>query len=573
MRRFADLASQSRGAFLGAAVGDALGWPQEQNSRLVGSDSSRRPEPVPELRGWSREAGTRYQRYLDPVGAGAYSDDTQLILAVARSLHAADWFGHLVERELPQFTLYQRGAGGATLRACRAWSAGRSPWEGGTTKAASEGVRQYFRAGGNGVAMRIAPHLVVLAQAPPHELVTHVMLNGIATHGHPRALVGAAAYASALRSLFVTEGTLEFGDLTALVESDTTWQTPEWALSALPKEWLAAASQNSITIRQWEQTTEEMLRLLSLAGRATRAGTIGNDMAALDELGVFNREVNGSGTVTAAAAIYLASRSAPRPMGGLLRAAFLQGADTDTLASMTGALLGALHGPRWLESIARNLQDRDYIERMADACTRLSLGEDPPEPGSQATVDKRAVQRFTDELRIGGAPERMPDGRACRLITDSELQTRGTIRAHRWTLDVDGQTYTIDRTAHGRNSKQPEPANPAMDAREALPGNARLINVSFPAKELAAIEQFYRLGLGAAAQRQATGEVVIGDSVRFVAEASSASSRQHRVLLAFQVQDLAATAARLGIELEPRATSFRATDPMGNCVIVQKAEG
>jgi ADP-ribosylglycohydrolase len=419
--------------------------------------------------------------------------------------------------------------------------------------------------------MRIAPHVVAHAQAPQHELAPHIVLDGIATHGHPRALVGAAAYASALRILLVAEGTLEFGDLTGLVESDTTWQSPETALSAVPEQWLAAVPRSTSMVHQWEETTVEMRRLLVVAGRATRAGTIGNDMATLDELGAFDRKVNGSGTITAAAAIYLASRNAPRPTGGLLRAAFLENADTDTLASMTGALLGALHGPSWLDSIAGNLQDRAYIERMADACTRLALGEGVPAARFQSTVDERAVRSFTDALRIGHAREHMPDGRSCRLVTDKELLTRGTLRAHRWILDVDGQTFTVDRTAQGSSRKPAEPATPTTQEGVATSGDTRLISVALPAKDLVAIERFYRLGLGVPVARLGPRELEVGSSVHFVEDPSSIAQRQ-QVLLVFQVHDLVGTAARVGVKLDTKATGFRVVDPMGNQVEVGLTE-
>lgn len=120
---------------------------------------------------------------------------------------------------------------------------------------------------------------------------------------------------------------------------------PEIAFSRLPERWLDAAIAHDRNLMQlWNDTIAEMRSLLSQAGEAARAGTLGNDMATLEALGSFDRKINGSGTITAAGAIYLASRNAPRPMSGLLRAAFVQNADTDTLASMTGALMGALHG-------------------------------------------------------------------------------------------------------------------------------------------------------------------------------------------------------------------------------------
>lgn len=54
---------------LGAAAGDALGWPQEQRSGIVGGQRSRQVEPKFEFRSWTRWAGTQFSRYEDPVAA------------------------------------------------------------------------------------------------------------------------------------------------------------------------------------------------------------------------------------------------------------------------------------------------------------------------------------------------------------------------------------------------------------------------------------------------------------------------------------------------------------------------
>src|SRR5258707_1183966 len=92
-------AQTARGIFIGAAVGDALGWPQEVRGGLIGGQKDRaRSPPRPEFRNWNRHAGHYSGRYLDPVGGGEYSDDTQLLLATARSCLAGErWWNRLTE--------------------------------------------------------------------------------------------------------------------------------------------------------------------------------------------------------------------------------------------------------------------------------------------------------------------------------------------------------------------------------------------------------------------------------------------------------------------------------------------
>lgn len=107
--------------------GLASGRPQP-NRRREGRPAHQPHRAVPRL---VRNGGTRYVAYLDPVQAGEYSDDTQLILAVARAcLHGPDWWRWLARVELPQWSIYARGGGGAVLRAARTWARGREPWRG-----------------------------------------------------------------------------------------------------------------------------------------------------------------------------------------------------------------------------------------------------------------------------------------------------------------------------------------------------------------------------------------------------------------------------------------------------------
>jgi ADP-ribosylglycohydrolase len=102
---------QPHGAFLGAAVGDALGWPNEDRASRVRNEGA--TAVVRSFQRWIRRSGGRYFLHEDVILAGAYSDDTQLLLCTARSLlrgHA--WWQHLATCEVPLWTLYERGGGG-----------------------------------------------------------------------------------------------------------------------------------------------------------------------------------------------------------------------------------------------------------------------------------------------------------------------------------------------------------------------------------------------------------------------------------------------------------------------------
>ena len=429
--------------------------------------------------------------------------------------------------------------------------------------------------------MRIAPHVMMFATRPAEELVARVVQDGIATHGHPRALVGAAAYAVALHALVNTKGTLEFGELSARVGVDQSWQSPETLLANVPSEWMqAAAEQTGDLMGGWSSTVNEMLGMLSLAGDVARAGTRGDDLGALERLGAFDRKMNGAGTVTAAAAIYLASRNAPRPISGVLRAAFVKNADTDTLASMTGALLGALHGPDWLADLRAGVQDREYIERMADDLTARAVGEERPVVEMKDFVHDRSLRRFKDQLQVGHGegPMELPDRRLGRLVRDFDLEPSGKTRAHRWVVEVDGQTLFIDQSSRlsgfegEDHTRQSRPEAATLDARhkakEITTESGRFVGLTLRVKDLNSIATFYSEGLGVVVERLGPREVLVGGTVKFL-EDTSATFGMSIVLLAFEVPNVPAAAQWLGQGSREPVDTIRSTDPAGHDLYIR----
>lgn len=363
--------AKAEGAFLGLAAGDALGWPQEM-SRGVRSGGG--GSPSLDFRTWTRRGGGRFRPYEETIGAGEYSDDTQLTLAVARSRtnHGPDWWRAFMRVELPRWMLYERGGGGATKRAARAWLAGKPPWQ--SDKA--EGVRRYFEAGGNGVAMRVLPHSLFLAgQDDVAEVVHDVVRDGVATHGHPRALVGATAWAYAAWVLARRSGTLRFGELLDMLLDEARGWGAFPDIGRGDGGWSDAAGRvfGAPYEQVWRGTVEEMRTLLDKARRGVQGGALADDRAVLDDLGCFS-SCRGAGTVGAAGAAYLATRHAAQPAQGILRAAFEPGADTDTLAAMTGGLLGCLAGDEWLPAPWRCVQDSSYLRDLAGRVARGPAG-------------------------------------------------------------------------------------------------------------------------------------------------------------------------------------------------------
>ena len=402
-------AAKAEAAFLAFAAGDALGWPQEiRRNTPTGSDEV---AAHVEFRSWSRRSGGRFRPYEEIIQPGEYSDDTQLTLAVARSRtnHGAGWWKALTRIELPLWMLYERGGGAATKRSAASWARGCPPWK----SKRNEDIHRYFAAGGNGVAMRVLPHALFLAgEEDTSTLVHDVVLDGSATHGHPRALVGASVYAYAAWWLARRDGTLPFGELLdALIDG-----TSEWSLfpksDQESKAWFEAANSATDTPYDviWIRTVHEMKRLLEAARKGVQAGALADDHAVLNDLGCFGK-TKGAGTSSAAAAVYLVTRHAAQPVQGILSAAFEKGADTDTLAAMAGGLMGCLAGVEWLPRPWLQVQDAAYLRNLA---TQVTSG---PTDARQLPVEPVPAQSIPPELL---------EGNERAVILGGTLQARAT---------------------------------------------------------------------------------------------------------------------------------------------------
>ena len=434
-------AAKAEGAFLALASGDALGWPQEMPRNRRGSSANQSARV--EFTQWTRRGGGRFQPHEEVIHAGDYSDDTQLTLAVARARtsHGSDWWKAFTHAELPLWLLYERGGGGATKRAANAWTNGMPPWKSDKKVA----VRRYFDAGGNGVAMRVLPHALFFAgDGEPACLMHDVVLDGSATHGHPRALVGAAAFAYAAWSLARKSSTLQFGELLdTLIDGESVWgECPK--PNGRRSSWFEAADRSAGGYELiWNRTVKEMRGLLEHARKGVQAGALADDHNVLKDLGCFG-SAKGAGTISTAAAAYLAARHAAQPVQGVLRAAFEKGADTDTLAAMTGGLLGCLAGIEWLPTPWLDVQDADYLRNMArkialgpEKAKHNPVGPSPPSPRSiLADLERKG--------KIQMAPGEFKQAQVTELPSPKSLSASTSIRA--WRLQtVEGQTIYVTK--------------------------------------------------------------------------------------------------------------------------------
>jgi ADP-ribosylglycohydrolase/catechol 2,3-dioxygenase-like lactoylglutathione lyase family enzyme len=429
------------GGLLGVAVGDALGWPMEDRGNRVGGTAN--IEPDWDLVSWRRREGGGYGPHEQAVDAGSVSDDTQLTLAVARSvLHRDQWLDYWTRVELPLWTVYERGGGGATKRAAQTWLRGHSPWDEAEKQKA---VGRYFSAGGNGAAMRCLAHCVVADNW--EDLAYRLDLDGATTHGHPRALLGSRVYGWAAQHGLLRRSRLRYGELLDRVLD----AEPEWGtFPRLPDAWHAAAQRAAGGYEDaWHRTVGEVRQGLEIARAGIREGAVAVDQPVLEDLGAFS-QVSGAGTVSAVASIFLATRYLSQPQQGLIAAAFARGADTDTLAAMTGGLLGLLLGNEWLWPLASRVQDFEYTRELARPLELRRQAE--PIDWRFTARERTRLYRWLDKALPGADAELPPFGRI--RLTDVEDYPARTQFVRAWALETQlGQSFLIKRYDKGRDGQ------------------------------------------------------------------------------------------------------------------------
>ncbi|WP_028068128.1 ADP-ribosylglycohydrolase family protein [Solirubrobacter soli] len=284
------------GALYGLAIGDALGMPTQTFSR------ERIVARWGELRGF--EPGPPDNEISAGMEAGRVTDDTDQALIVARALVRGG--GTVDHRELADALLaweremVVRGSldllGPSTRRALDRFAAG-------DTEGAGRGGNT------NGAAMRIAP--VGIATRSRELLLARVAQVSRLTHDTPVAIAGASAVAGAVSAAI--EGAM----------------TPD-ALAA-GRECVGGDLAASRECAGGD-----------LAGRIERALALVAAGVGLDEVAA--RVGTGVATEESVPAAFAVAAAHPAdPWAACLAAASL-GGDTDTIAAMTGAIVGASRG-------------------------------------------------------------------------------------------------------------------------------------------------------------------------------------------------------------------------------------
>ena len=338
---------------IATAIGDALGWPNEIRSKSKSKNAGGGDNFV----AWIRR-NNKPCYHDEKILPGEYSDDTQLTLSVARSIIVGNWEKFFSEKELVFWLKYERGGGKALLNAAKLYKDGVLPWQ-------SKRAPNYFNAGGNGAVMRILPHVISQHKiSPSTDLMSDIIKNSILTHGHPRAILGATCYAFALDYLLKKKNVLSYGELvSAVIDGQRVWGS--YPDSNIFSEWLNAANQYFDYQKEWNNVLSSMLTQLDFIKASLKKGLILEDSNVLTQLGCYSK-ISGAGDVAILAAIYLVSRYANNPVLGMKVPASSVGIDTDTIASITGGLLGMLCGTDWIPPEWTIVQDYKCLNLITE---------------------------------------------------------------------------------------------------------------------------------------------------------------------------------------------------------------
>lgn len=360
-----------KGAILLAAAADALGWITEFESDTKFLVSKYGTDRITEFVDWEKKTGGKFLGYTDFIAKGSYSDDTQLMLCVCRSIIPDgsvdnEYFSKV---ELKDWLLYVRG-GGKTIKTAARNLEKRAPrWNSNFFKT-SEDALAYFTAGANGAAMRMLP-IVISNLADRDRMIVEVFKNSIVTHGHPRAIIGALLYSLSVAYFLKAEDLPDYPNeiITYIAKELKSVATlidhlEDMGLSAWQDKWNSSKSGEFCQV--FQDTVEETLELLRYAYKSIAVET--NVREVYKRLGALEKNTRGAGHISAVAALYMTTRYIyESPIQAVIECANILGSDTDTIGLMCGSMIGGYIGFEQVPKQLRSVQDYQYLLENAEA--------------------------------------------------------------------------------------------------------------------------------------------------------------------------------------------------------------
>jgi len=372
-----DIESTIINSALWAAAGDALGWITELSGGEGGVIRRTGDSKVVQTVSWERIIGGKSGVKVK-LPAGTYSDDTQLRLAVSRSIQPTGFFDveSFAKIELTVWLNYALGGGIGTKAAAQNLTKRSVNW---FSNFFVNEKQNYFRSGGNGAAMRIQPHVWCTFNSQYNDdFILNVLKDSLVTHGHPHGFCGAVFHALMLQDTIKTRKIPAPHDwhkyldviknLNEVIESD----------SQLKTFWLSSwERENDKSLKRGlQEFVDEVSKDVEII--INHLGEINpNFHEILYSLGCLTKKYKGSGIKTALASGVLAYLFQNRDIKeALICAANELDSDTDTIATMCGSLLGSLSStlPNW------DIQDSFYIinevKRLVSTSSQIQTSQD-----------------------------------------------------------------------------------------------------------------------------------------------------------------------------------------------------
>ena len=266
--------------------------------------------------------------------AGSYTDDTQMMIALAESLLRC---GGIEEQDLAgTFRAHfhpERGYGSGTRTVMALWDRGVA------VSVAAGRIFEGQGSSGNGAAMRVTP-VGVRFFADQARVVSEARRSAQVTHAHPQGADGAVVQAVAVAA--------------AMDRRDP----------------LTAA----LTVAS---TTPMRRRLRELAAITAQGLDRLRELAAITAQGLDPRELGGPDwavaySATASVPVAVVAGCRARSFEEAVTVAVRCGGDTDTVAAMAGAIAGARFGAasiplHWYTALEDGKHGRSHVERLAIA--------------------------------------------------------------------------------------------------------------------------------------------------------------------------------------------------------------
>lgn len=445
-----------KGSIKLSAIGDALGWITEFEKSKESLMAKFGTERIEIFYPWKKNVGGRFYGFIDSIKAGSYSDDTQLLLAVARSIRndGSSDHNYFAKIELPNWLDYARGGGRTVKTAASKISRKSVKWFSNFYNFKVNGETQDYRqSGANGAAMRVLP--IALANLGNIEKIKEeIFCNSIITHGHPRAILGAMLYGYAVNQIivfrpddfswenYITQIGLDFPK-----KFELTFNKPE--IREWIKEWNISSIKTFESV--YAETITETQNQLRLIFQSIKQNSAVNET--LKKIGCFDPATKGSGIATVIAGIYLASRFHAKPLDAIIESVNALGSDTDSIAAFTGGLIGALHGNTIIPEKWNSIQDSSYLDKVAEDLLAISEErfEDPPKVIDRET--KSLNNPSNDEFNI----DELIDFRPLGLGKITAVERQLTLTKGKYNLIVEaafnnGQSIIVSKLFNGSPS-------------------------------------------------------------------------------------------------------------------------